>query len=337
MDAKCKDLWVLLETDEAGCAKSVGLELLGAGKSLAKKQGGVLVAVIIGNNVESAISAAAAFGAERILVVDRAEYALYNTDAYTHVLTELVKKYAPESILIGATDNGRDLAPRVSCRLKTGLVADCTFLAFDETKGLIAWTRPAFGGNLMATIVCPDHRPQMGTVRPGIFKKMSAPAAKTEVIREDIPPTENFLRVQILDTINDINTGVVDLENAEIIVAGGRGTGGAEGFALIENFAAALGATVGASRAAVEAGWIPHAYQVGQTGKAVSPKVYFACGISGAVQHLAGMSGSDIIVAINKDPEANIFSVADYGIVGDLFEILPVLTEEIRRYRKDTA
>ena len=232
---------------------------------------------------------------------------------------------------IGATNNGRDLGPRVSCRLKTGLTADCTALDIDEESGNVAWTRPAFGGNLMATILCPDHRPQIGTVRPGVFKKCDLVIGSAEIIKEDIRITQDQIRTQVLELIKEMDSEHVDLEGAEIIVSGGRGVGGPEGFAPVRALAKALGATVGASRAAVDSGWIAHAHQVGQTGKTVGPKLYIACGISGAIQHLAGMSGSDIVVAINKDPDAPIFDVADYGIVGNLFEVLPVLTEEILR------
>ena len=236
-------------------------------------------------------------------------------------------------MMIGATNNGRDLGPRVSCRLKTGLTADCTSLAIDEASGKVAWTRPAFGGNLMATILCPECYPQIGTVRPGVFKKCEETENTAEVIREDIHVPAEQIRTRIIEILEDMNAEDVDLENAEIIISGGRGVGGPEGFDTLKELADVLGATVGASRAAVDAGWISHAHQVGQTGKTVGPKLYIACGISGAIQHLAGMSGSDCIVAINKDEEAPIFGVADYGIVGNLFEVLPVLTEEIKKSR----
>ena len=244
-----------------------------------------------------------------------------------------MEKYGPTSMLIGATNNGRDLGPRVSCRLQTGLTADCTALDIDEESGNVAWTRPAFGGNLMATILCPDHRPQIGTVRPGVFKKGELTAGTAELIREEIHVAEDDIRTQVLELIRDMGSEKVDLEGAEIIVSGGRGVGGPEGFAPVRALAEALGATVGASRAAVDSGWIAHAHQVGQTGKTVGPKLYIACGLSGAIQHLAGMSGSDVIVAINKDPDAPIFDVADYGVVGNLFDVLPVLTEEIKKAR----
>ena len=311
----------------------MGIELLTPGKMMAGKQGGALVAVVIGNNVDEAVKAASEHGADKVIVVDGPEYAHYTTDAYAIALCTLVEKYGPTSMLIGATNNGRDLGPRVSCRLHTGLTADCTALDVDEESGNVAWTRPAFGGNLMATILCPDHRPQIGTVRPGVFKKSDAVEAKAEVIKEDIHVDAKDIRTQVLELIKEADGENVDLEGAEIIVSGGRGVGGPEGFEPVKALADVLGGVVGASRAAVDAGWIAHAQQVGQTGKTVGPKLYIACGISGAIQHVAGMSGSDCIVAINKDPEAPIFDIADYGVVGNLFEVLPVLTEEIKKAR----
>ena len=333
MEAKTKDLWVFVETNEDGTAKNVGIELLTPGKMMAGKQGGELVAVVIGSNVDEAVKAASEHGAGKVIVVDGPEYAHYTTDAYAIALVTLVEKYGPTSMLIGATNNGRDLGPRVSCRLQTGLTADCTALDVDEETGNVAWTRPAFGGNLMATILCPDHRPQIGTVRPGVFKKGEPGEAKAEVIKEDIHVDAKDIRTQVLELIKEAGGENVDLEGAEVIVSGGRGVGGPEGFEPVKALADVLGGVVGASRAAVDAGWIAHAHQVGQTGKTVGPKLYIACGISGAIQHLAGMSGSDCIVAINKDPDAPIFDVADYGVVGNLFEVLPVLTEEIKKAR----
>ena len=333
MEAKTKDLWVFVETNEDGSAKNVGLELLTPGRDLADKQGGRLVAVVIGNTPDAAVQAAGQHGADQILVVEGPEYAHYSTDAYAAALCTLVEKYGPTSMLIGATNNGRDLGPRVSCRLKTGLTADCTGLDIDPDSGNVAWTRPAFGGNLMATILCPDHRPQIGTVRPGVFKKSEPAASHAEVVREEIHMDPKDIRTQVLEVIREMGEDNVDLEGADIIVSGGRGVGGPEGFAPVKALAEVLGATVGASRAAVDSGWISHAHQVGQTGKTVAPKLYIACGISGAIQHLAGMSGSDCIVAINKDPDAPIFDVADYGVVGNLFEVLPILTEEIKRQK----
>ena len=331
-EVKNKNLWVFVETDENGHAKSVGLELLGPGRMLADKQEGKLVAVVIGSNVDEAVKSAAAYGADEIIAVDGPEYAHYTTDAYVIALNALVEKYGPTTMLIGATNDGRDLGPRLACRLKTGLTADCTGLDVDEASGNMAWTRPAFGGNLMATILCPDHRPQLGTVRPGVFKKGEpVEGREVPVIKEEIHVATEQIRTQLLEVIKEAGGEMVDLENAEIIVSGGRGVGGPEGFAPLQELADALGATVGASRAAVDAGWIAHAHQVGQTGKTVGPKLYIACGISGAIQHLAGMSGSDVIVAINKDADAPIFSVADYGLVGDLKVIVPMLTEMVKK------
>ena len=266
-------------------------------------------------------------------MVEGEEYAHYSTDAYAIAICTLVEKYGPTSMMIGATNNGRDLGPRVSCRLNTGLTADCTALDIDEESGNVAWTRPAFGGNLMATIMCPNHRPQIGTVRPGVFKKNVVEGNTAEIIREDLHVPADQIRTQVLEVIKEMGGENVDLEGAEIIVSGGRGVGGPEGFEVIRALARELGATVGASRAAVDSGWIAHAHQVGQTGKTVAPKLYIACGISGAIQHVAGMSGSDVIVAINKDPDAPIFGIADYGVVGNLFEILPVLVQEIKKAR----
>ena len=333
MEAKTKDLWVFVETNEDGTAKNVGIELLTPGHDMAVKQGGALVAVVIGSGVYAAVQAASEHGADKVIVVDGPEYATYTTDAYAIALCTLVEKYGPTSMLIGATNNGRDLGPRVSCRLKTGLTADCTGLDVDAESGNVAWTRPAFGGNLMATILCPDHRPQIGTVRPGVFKKGEAGEAKAEIIKEDIHVDAADIRTQILELIKEEGGETVDLEGAEIIVSGGRGVGGPEGYAPIKELADLLGGVVGASRAAVDAGWIAHAHQVGQTGKTVGPKLYIACGISGAIQHVAGMSGADCIVAINKDPDAPIFDIADYGVVGNLFEVLPVMIDEIKKLK----
>ena len=333
MEAKTKDLWVYVETKEDGSAKNVGLELLGPGRDLADKQGGKLVAIVIGGGVDQAVNDASVQGADQVIVVDAPEFKDYTTDAYTAALYFLIEKYGPTTLLIGATPDGRDLGPRLACRLKTGLTADCTALDIDEESGNVAWTRPAFGGNLMATILCPDHRPQIGTVRPGVFKKAPAAEPKAEIIREEFHVAPEQIRTELLEIIQETAGELVDLEGADIIVSGGRGVGGPEGFAPVKELAEVLGATVGASRAAVDAGWISHAHQVGQTGKTVAPKLYIACGISGAIQHLAGMSGSDCIVAINKDPDAPIFDVADYGIVGNLFEVLPALTEELRKLK----
>lgn len=321
-----KNIWVFIET-ECGKAKNVGYELLHAAKPLASQKGCPLVAVVIGKDVEGVAKDAICYGADSAIVVDAPEYEYYTTDAFAKAMTALVEKYKPETLMLGATNNGRDLGPRVSCRLKTGLTADCTAIDIDEETGNVAWTRPTFGGNLMAVIMCPDHRPQMGTVRPGVFKKAAYDESRTgEIIKEEIHTAKEEIRTNLVERINEV-AEAVNLEEAEIIVSGGRGVGSAENFKLLEELAAELGATVGCSRAVVDAGWMPHAHQVGQSGKTVAPKLYFAIGISGAIQHLAGISGSDTVIAVNKDPDAPIFDVADYGIVGNLNEVVPALTE----------
>ncbi|MCD8148041.1 MAG: electron transfer flavoprotein subunit alpha/FixB family protein [Clostridiales bacterium] len=323
-----KNIWVYIET-ENGIAKNVGYELLAPGRAMADKLEAQLVAVILGKDAADVAAQAIAYGADQAILVEGDEYDTYNTDIQSYAMEALVRKYTPFIVLFGATNNGRDVAPRVACALHTGLTADCTGLDIDE-NGLLASTRPAFGGNLMATISCPDHRPQMSTVRPGVFKKPAADESRTGgIIREDIHMDSANVRVHLLERVKEV-AEAVHLEEAEIIVSGGRGLGNPENFSLIRDLADAMGGVVGASRAAVDAGWIPHAHQVGQTGKTVAPKIYVAVGISGAIQHLAGMSGSDTIIAINKDPDAPIFSVADYGIVGNLFEVVPALTEAIR-------
>lgn len=320
-----KNMWVFIET-ECGKAKNVGYELLNAARPLADQKGCPLIAVVIGKDVAQVAQDAIRYGADSAIVVDGPEYEYYTTDAFSKALITLVEKYKPETLMIGATNNGRDMGPRVSCHLKTGLTADCTAIGIDEASGNIAWTRPTFGGNLMATIMCPDHRPQMGTVRPGVFKKGAYDESRTgEIVNEEIHVPAEEIRTRLVERVSEV-AEAVNLEEAEIIVSGGRGVGSAENFAQLEELAQVLGATVGCSRAVVDAGWMPHAHQVGQSGKTVAPKVYFAIGISGAIQHVAGMSGSDTIIAVNKDPDAPIFEVADYGIVGNLNEVVPAMT-----------
>jgi len=327
-----KNLWVFIET-EHGQAKPVGFQLLTPGRRIANDLGEKLVAVVVGCGVEEVAKTAIAYGADEVILVEGEEYYNYNTDTFTYAMETLVGKYEPNIILVGATNNGRDFGPRLACRLKTGLTADCTSLDLDEETGKMAWTRPAFGGNLMATILCPNTFPQIGTVRPGVFKKGTPDESLTgEIIREDIHIDPALIKTQIVETVKEV-AEAVNLEEAEIIVSGGRGLGKPENFSYIRELAGVLGATVGSSRAAVDAGWIPHAHQVGQTGKTVAPKIYIACGISGAIQHLAGMSGSDCIIAINKDDDAPIFEVADYGIHGDLFQVIPALIKEIKKYK----
>lgn len=328
------DLWVFIETNKDGSAKPVGLELLNPGKKLAETQQGKLVGVVIGHNIGEAVKSAAAYGAEKIIAVDDQIFEQYTTDAYVNALYELLVKYEPSTLFIGATGNGRDMGPRVSCRLKTGLTADCTGLSIDPEDGKMIWTRPAFGGNLMANIKCPNNYPQIGTVRPGVFKKPVYNEENTaEIINETVGVKEEDIRTEVLEVITEAAGEIVNLEGADIIVSGGRGLGDPSKFALIQELADTLGGVVGASRAAVDAGWIAHSHQVGQTGKTVSPKIYVACGISGAIQHMAGMSGSKTIIAINKDPDAPIFNIADYGIVGDLNKVIPAFIKEIKKAR----
>lgn len=324
-----KNLWVYIETEE-GTAKSVGYELLTPGRELADKLGVQLIAVVLGQNAEGVAKNAIAYGADAVILVEGDEYKIYNSDAATYALGELIGKYQPDVVLIGATKNGRDLGPRVACKLSTGLTADCTGLDVDkETKNLLS-TRPAFGGNLMATIVCPDNRPQMSTVRPGTFKKGTPDNSRTgEIVREDVHIAPEKIRTTLLERVKEV-TEQINLEEAEIIVSGGRGMKKPENFGMLRELADLLGGSVAASRAATDAGWIPSAYQVGQTGKTVAPKLYIACGISGALQHIVGMSGSDTIVAINNDPNAPIFKIADYAIVGDVMEVIPAMIKAIK-------
>jgi len=331
-----RDIWVWIETHD-GLARSVGLELLTPGRVMADVIGHSLVAVVMGDKMDAVVKLVSSYGVDKVICLDEDYLTVYNTEVFTDVMLQLIGQYMPDTVLYGATGNGRDLAPRVASRLKTGLTADCTELSIDADTGNVQWTRPAFGGNLMAVIECPATRPQMGTVRPGVFKKGAFNEAhEVEIIRAMIEkPPEG--RAKMVDLITEAAEEIVNLEEAEIIVSGGRGLGKPENFSLVKALADALGGVVGSSRAAVDAGWISHSHQVGQTGKTVGPKVYVACGISGAIQHLAGMSGSDTIIAINKDPDATIFSIADYGIVGNLLEVLPALTNEIKRIKAEKA
>lgn len=324
-----RNVWVFIEVVR-GKIKGVSLELLGQGRKMADDLGEKLVAIIPGNEIEDFAKMAIHYGADEAIVVDQKELKDYSTDGYTKAMCTLIKKYNPAVLLIGATNNGRDLGPRVSSRMQTGLTADCTELGVDSETRLVKWTRPAFGGNLMATILCPDYRPQIGTVRPGVFKKPEEDTGrKGEIIHETVEFGPDEIRTRIVEVITEAGGADVNLEEAEIIVSGGRGVGGPEGFEVLKELADEIGAQIGASRAAVDSGWISSLHQVGQTGKSVGPKIYIACGISGAIQHVAGMSSSDVIIAINKDPDAPIFNIADYGIVGDLFEIIPELTKRI--------
>ena len=319
----------------------IALELVGKGKDLAKDLGTEVTAVLIGSDVMGLTKELAEYGADRIIVVDDPELKEYRTEPYAHALAEVIKKYKPEIMLVGATAIGRDLGPRVSARIHTGLTADCTQLEIgdfpinpipgrEQLHNQLLMTRPAFGGNTIATIACPNFRPQMATVRPGVMQKAERVQGAQAVIEEFNPGfVPNNKYVEILDIVKAVSD-VEDIMDAKILVSGGRGVGSAENFKLLDDLAEALGGTVSCSRAVVDAGWKSKDLQVGQTGKTVRPHVYFAIGISGAIQHLAGMEESDIIIAINKDETAPIFDVADYGIVGDLNKILPALTEKIK-------
>ncbi|MGI6077161.1 MAG: electron transfer flavoprotein subunit alpha/FixB family protein [Fastidiosipilaceae bacterium] len=325
-----KDVWVLAE-QRAGVIMPNVLELLNEGRKLADDLEVDLVAVIAGGSVKSQSETLIHHGADKVIVIESPLLEEYTTDAYTKVLYDAILKYKPEIILIGATAIGRDLGPRLASRLNTGLTADCTKLEIDKEKRQIRQTRPAFGGNLMATIITPDNRPQMSTVRPGVFlKALEKPERTGEVIMEKPELKASDIRTTVKQVVKHTKK-IVDLPSAQIIVSGGRGLGNAEGFKLIEEFAEVAGGVVGASRAAVDSGWISQDHQVGQTGTSVRPTIYFACGISGAIQHLAGMQESDCIVAINKNADAPIMRIADYAVVGDLYKLIPMFIEEFKK------
>lgn len=328
-----QNIWVFVETF-GNKPKNVGLELLGQARRMADKLGERVGAVVICEQPGEAVKTAGEHGADEIYVIRGEQYRDFSTETYAFAMTELIEKYKPSAILIGATNNGRDLGSRVAVRLHTGLTADCTELDVDMESRNVLYTRPAFGGNLMATILCADTRPQMGTVRPGAFKLCAPQPGRTgTVIEETVVTPQEQIVTKLLEFIPVGQVGGMKLEEADIIVSGGKGLGKAENFALLEELARELHAAVGASRAAVDAGWISHVQQVGQTGKTVTPKLYIACGISGAIQHVAGMGASDYVVAINKDPEAPIFKVADFGIVGDLFEVIPELIRAVKAWK----
>lgn len=346
-----KNIWVYAE-QRKGKIMNVALELIGEGRRLSREisDDAKVCALIVGNNIENLTKECYEYGADSVYLIEDPLLENYTTDGYTKVIVDAVNEYKPEIVIYGATHIGRDLAPRVAARLNTGLTADCTRLDVkvssyidyaiknttldvstldpnSDDKGL-KQTRPAFGGNLMATIICPKTRPQMSTVRPGVMQKRERQVGATgELVKIKPEISKNDIKIEILDIVKSAKE-LVSLTDAEIICSGGRGLGDPSGFELIKKFADKVGGVVGSSRAAVDAGWIDHSHQVGQTGTTVKPKIYFACGISGAIQHLAGMQTSDIIVAINKDPDAPIFEVADYGIVGDLYKVIPQIIEQ---------
>ena len=320
---------------------NIAFELIGKGKDLADDLGTEVTAVLVGSGVKDLADQLAEYGADKVIVVDDPELKEYRTEPYAHALASVIEKYKPEIFLVGATAIGRDLGPRVSARIHTGLTADCTQLDIgdfplnpipgkEQKHNQLLMTRPAFGGNTIATIACPDFRPQMATVRPGVMQKREKQAGVKANVEEFNPGfTPDHKYVEIMEVVKAV-ANTVDIMDAKILVSGGRGMGGPENFKMLEELAEVLGGQVSCSRAVVDAGWKPKDMQVGQTGKTVRPNVYFAVGISGAIQHLAGMEESDIIVAINKDETAPIFEVADYGVVGDLNKIVPALTEKLR-------
>ena len=325
--------------------EGVAFELIGKGKELANDLGTDVTAVLIGSDIKDLADQLAEYGADHVIVVDDPKLKDYRTEPYAQALSGVINEFKPEIVLVGATAIGRDLGPTVSARVKTGLTADCTSLEIgnfplnapedQQKKNQLLMTRPAFGGNTIATIACPDNRPQMATVRPGVMVKCEPDkSAKADIIEYKADLTENNKYVEILDIVKEVGKKV-DIMEAKILVSGGRGVGSAENFKLLEDLADAIGGTVSCSRAVVDNGWLPKDLQVGQTGKTVRPNVYFAIGISGAIQHVAGMEESDIIIAINKDESAPIFEVADYGIVGDLNKILPALTEAIKAQKAE--
>ncbi len=321
----------------------IAFELLGKAKELAKPLNTEVTAVLIGSGVKGLADQLAEYGADKVIVVDDPELKDYRTEPYAHALASVINEYKPEIVLVGATAIGRDLGPTVSARVATGLTADCTVLDIgdfplqpipgkenEQLHNQLLMTRPAFGGNTIATIACPNNRPQMATVRPGVMQKIDPiKGAKAEVIEFNPGFTPNNRYVTIKEVVKAVSD-VEDIMDAKILVSGGRGVGSPENFKILEDLAKVVGGTVSCSRAVVDAGWKPKDLQVGQTGKTVRPNVYFAIGISGAIQHVAGMEESDVIIAINKDEDAPIFDVADYGIVGDLNKIVPQLTEQIK-------
>ena len=338
--AKYKGVYVFAQQVDNKLS-GISFELIGEGKRLAEKLDTDVTAVLIGSDVAGLVDELAEYGADKVIVVDDPELKEYRTEPYAHALASVINEYKPEIMLVGATPIGRDLGPTVSARVQTGLTADCTLLEIgdfpinpipgrEQKKNQLLMTRPAFGGNTIATIACPDNRPQMATVRPGVMQKLDpVKGAKAEVINYNPGFTPDNKYVEILE-ISKAVSDIKDIMDAKILVSGGRGVGSAENFAMLEELAEVLGGQVSCSRAAVEAFGMSNELQVGQTGKTVRPNVYFAIGISGAIQHVAGMEESDLIIAINKDEDAPIFDVADYGIVGDLNKIVPLLTQGIK-------
>jgi electron transfer flavoprotein alpha subunit len=328
--SKYSGVWVFAEQRD-GKAAAVSYELLGAGRRLADERGTDLSAVLLGAN-ESEAKELIRWGADKVFISNNTIFERFNDEPYSQVLSLLIQEHRPEIVLAGATPVGRSFFPRVAARLRTGLTADCTSLEIDKASGNLLQVRPAFGGNIMATILCPNNRPQMATVRPRVMKRGKYDENREgEIIHVEVEGLSS--RTRVVDTIKEASDIAVNLQEAEFIVSGGRGLGDRKGFKMLEELAEVLGGALGASRAAVDEGWIPYSHQVGQTGKTVCPRIYIACGISGAVQHLVGMQSSDIIIAINKNPEAPIFSIASYGIVGDVYEVVPALIKRIKELK----
>ncbi|MFR3498367.1 electron transfer flavoprotein subunit alpha/FixB family protein [Paraclostridium bifermentans] len=323
-----KNVWVFAEQRD-GAITPVVIELLGEGRKLADEIGVNLCAILLGENVDSMAKELVAYGADTVYTADDELLEKFTTDAYTKVITDAINEFKPEIVLYGATHIGRDLAPRIASRVSTGLTADCTKLEIDPDDKKLKQTRPAFGGNIMATIICPNTRPQMSTVRPGVMEKAEKNDSRNgKIVPISFNLSKDDIRVEVIKTVKT-KKDLVSLTDANIIVSGGLGMGSPEGFEMLKQLADKLGGVVGASRAAVDAGWIDHSHQVGQTGTTVKPNLYIACGISGAIQHLAGMQNSDFIIAINKNETAPILDIADYGIVGDVKDIVPLLTEKL--------
>jgi electron transfer flavoprotein alpha subunit len=329
-----KGVWVFAE-QRGGEIQSVVYELLGAGRKLAAARGCELACVLLGSGVEEKAALLFQRGADKVYCADHPSLAHYLDEPYARILTRLIREYKPEIVLTGATSLGRSLIPRTAVQVPTGLTADCTGLEIEPSTGLLLQTRPAFGGNIMATIRCENHRPQMATVRHKVMEEAKADPSRTGGTLVKVPVTDADVasRTSIAEVVKEVEE-TVNIVEADVIVAGGRGMRGPEHFGMLKDLAMTLGGAVGASRAAVDAGWVPYSHQVGQTGKTVKPKIYFALGISGAIQHLVGMGSSDVIIAVNKNPDAPIFNVANYGLVGDLFEIVPELTKRFKEMRR---
>ena len=330
--ADYKGVWVFAEQRE-GQLQKVSLELLGEGRRAADKLGVKLTALLLGSNIEGLADTLAKHGADEVLVADDARLEHYTTEGYTKVICDLANERKPGILFVGATFIGRDLGPRIAARLSTGLTADCTSIDVEVETGDLLATRPAFGGNLMATIACPDNRPQMATVRPGVFATVTSDGANTKIEKVEVKLADSDIRTKVLEIVKS-KKDIIDIAEADFIVSGGRGVGSKENFALLQDLADALGGTVAGSRAAVENGWIEPGYQVGQTGKTVRPQIYIACGISGAIQHVAGMQDAEMIIAVNRDADAPIMKIADYGIVGDVVKVVPELINQVKDFKK---